>query len=226
MTDGKDAIVLTWLHPSRLLALDDAIPIGARLVLAVAGAVPVSLIGLSAFDWLGLRTLTGLVLLPAVATRTREAGTRTRMTTTAATALSAGVVATFVYDLFRWSFLLVEWMERDPIPHIGTALGAEPGWTVGYLWRFGGNGGGLALVFLALGGSGVRAGIGHGLLICSGLLAVLAWSPNGQEMLFPFDLATVVMATVGHVVYGAVLGLSADRLAAASATRRSLEPSR
>lgn len=218
--------MLTWLHPSRLLALDDAIPIGARLVLAGAGAVPVSLIGLSAFDWLGLRTLTGLVLLPAVAAvvviLVRVPASRVLV----ATALSAGVVATFVYDLFRWSFLVVGWMERDPIPHIGTALGAEPGWTVGYLWRFIGNGGGLAIVFLALGGSGLRAGVGHGLLICSGLLAVLAWSPNGEEMLFPFDLATVVMATVGHVVYGAVLGLLVDRLAAARATRRSPEPAR
>jgi imidazolonepropionase-like amidohydrolase len=58
----------------------------------------------------------------------------------------------------------------------------------------------------ALGFRGVRAGIVFGLAICCGLLLTLALSPHGQAILFPLGLNTVVMATIGHVIYGATLG--------------------
>ena len=97
-------------------------------------------------------------------------------------------------------------MQVDPIPHIGTALGLSLAWVFGYLWRYLGNGGGVAIAFTGLGLRGVRAGMIFGGLVCGGLLATLAIAPLGQQLLFPLTPTTVVMATVGHLIYGAILG--------------------
>jgi len=53
-----------------------------------------------------------------------------------------------------------------------------------------------------------NAGVGmlYGLFVCSGLFATLLLSPQGQTVLFKLTPATAVMATVGHLVYGAMLG--------------------
>jgi hypothetical protein len=126
-------------------------------------------------------------------------------------AFVGGVAATALYDLFRFAVLWSGLMDRDPIPHIGVALGLEPAWFFGYLWRYLGDGGGLALAFLVLGWRGARAGVVFGLFVCAGLLATLAVSPYGQQMLFPLTPVTVAMATVGHLIYGAVLGAYAAR---------------
>lgn len=120
-------------------------------------------------------------------------------------------MATFGYDLFRWSFLWFGLMQVDPIPHIGTALGLSPAWVFGYLWRYLGNGGGLAIAFTALGLRGVRAGMIFGSLVCACLIATLAIAPLGQQVLFPLNPTTVVMATVGHLIYGAILGATSAR---------------
>jgi hypothetical protein len=178
---------------------------GLRLLLASLGMVPVTLIALSTFG-LGLRTLAVHVALPAVAVlgvlvaRHRAAGAL------AAWALPAGVVATAIYDASRFGFLWAGVVDYDPIPHIGTALGVEPAGVVGYLWRYLGNGAGLALAFLALGLRGVRVGVAYGLAVCAGLLVTLAVSPHGEELLFALTPGTVVMATVGHAIFGAALG--------------------
>jgi hypothetical protein len=116
------------------------------------------------------------------------------------------MVATALYDLVRFTFLWTGLMSHDPIPHIGVALGLHPAWVFGYLWRYLGNGGGLAVAFSVLGLKGVRAGVLYGLSVCGGLLALLVVCPHAQEVLFPLTLATVLMATIGHAVYGAVLG--------------------
>ncbi|MEM9616146.1 MAG: hypothetical protein AAF962_00670 [Actinomycetota bacterium] len=178
----------------------------SRLALAAVGPVPVTLVGLSTFGWfsfprLAIVAIPPAVLLLVIVLRTDRAARRP-----ATHALIAGLIATFLYDLLRWSFLLLGWMDRDPIPHLGTALGLEPGWVFGYLWRFVGNGGGLALTFVALGAGGRRLGAVYGLAVCSGLLAVLVWAPNGQADLFPLTGATLVVAVGGHLTYGVVLG--------------------
>lgn len=205
--------MFAWLHPARVLAARPELSLGARLLLIAFGAAPVSLVGLSTFDWIGLRPLALTVLAPLTAAAIALAIARPAARRLVLAALVIGPTATLLYDLFRWTFLLAGWMDRDPIPHIGTALGAEPGWVVGYLWRFAGNGGGLALVFLTLGGRGVEAGMGHGLLICSGLVMVLVVAPNGQEALFPINPISLYMAITGHVIYGAVVGHLAERRA-------------
>lgn len=183
----------------------DAVP---ALALAAAGAAPVTMIGLTAFG-LPLTWLAVGVLVPSVAATAavqHVSGRGAPATRLAVRALVAGVIATFVYDLLRWAFVLSGTVGPDPIPHIGTALGVEPAWLAGYLWRYVGNGGGLALAFLALGGRGPRQGVTFGLAVAAGLIAVLVVSPHGQDSLFALTPVSVVMIVAGHAVYGAVLG--------------------
>lgn len=184
-----------------------ALPPGAglRLLLAGLGMVPVTLIALSTFG-LGLRSLAVHVALPALAILGVLVATRRAAGALAVSALRAGVVATAVYDASRFGFMWAGAVDHDPIPHIGTALSLDPAAVFGYLWRYLGNGTGLALAFLALGLRGVGVGVAYGLAVCTGLLVMLAVSPHGEELLFALTPGTVLMATVGHAVFGAVLG--------------------
>ena len=193
--------------------LGDRVEAPARLVLIPVGFLPVTLIAVAAFGVAGLRGLAIHLLVPALALVAGVLAWRPRWASTALLALGAGIVATALYDVYRGSFLALGLMQVDPIPHIGVALHLEPAWVFGYLWRYLGNGGGMAVAFFALGFRGVRTGIFYGLFVCSGLLFVLVAAPYGQEMLFPLNATTVVMAVGGHIIYGAALGWIAARTA-------------
>jgi hypothetical protein len=179
--------------------------------LVPAGMLPVTLIGLSAFG-ANLRLLALTVLAPVLACLLVALATDAVTRGLVLRALAAGLVATALYDLLRGGFLWSGLMDRDPIPHIGHALGVQPAWLAGYAWRYLGNGSGLALAFLALGLRGTRVGIAYGLFVCANLLLVLLVSPLGEQILFPLNVTTIVMATLGHAVYGAVLGTIAARM--------------
>jgi multidrug transporter EmrE-like cation transporter len=188
-----------------------AIRFATRLALVGAGMVPVSLIAGSAFG-LDLRVLALLVLAPVVACLLVQMVTNSDIRKLVGKAVAAGLIATAMYDLCRGSFLWSGLMHHDPIPHIGHALGLEPAWLAGYTWRYLGNGTGLALAFLALGLRGTKVGIVYGLFVCSGLLLTLLVSPYGEQILFELSITTIVMAMLGHAIYGAVLGTMATRL--------------
>ena len=215
---------ITTVRPRRAWTLDleavherfpgvpaDRAELETRVTLASIGFVPVTLIAITTFGMWGLRQLALAVLMPAVLVLGALVHRTTVARSIVARAVVRGVVATFGYDLFRWSFLWLGLMQTDPIPHIGTALGLSPAWVFGYLWRYLGNGGGLAIAFTAFGLRGVRAGMLFGAFVCAGLLATLAIAPLGQELLFPLSPTTVVMATVGHLIYGAILGATSAR---------------
>jgi hypothetical protein len=192
--------------PGHWAGLDHLVEFPLRALLIVAGLLPVTLIAASTFEIVGLRALATYVLAPVIVTAAYLVARRRAVSTLVRKAIGAGIVATALYDLVRFSFLWTGLMSQDPIPHIGVALGLHPAWVFGYLWRYVGNGGGLAVTFWALGLRGVRRGALFGLLVCSGLLALLVVCPHAQAVLFPLTWATVVMATVGHAVYGAALG--------------------
>ncbi|HET7489495.1 MAG TPA: hypothetical protein VFJ85_16325 [Acidimicrobiales bacterium] len=177
----------------------------ARLVLVAAGVVPVSLIALSTFGY-GLRGMALHLALPALALVALVAAVDPDAGAIVRRGVRSGIAATALYDVSRFGFLWAGVVHRDPIPHIGTALGLAPAALFGYLWRYLGNGAGLALTFRALGLRGEAAGVAYGLAVCAGLFVVLAVSPFGQEALFPLNTGTVVMATTGHAIFGAVLG--------------------
>ena len=117
-------------------------------------------------------------------------------------------MATLLYDSFRFGFLGFGLMHHDPIPNIGEALHLRPAWVAGYLWRYLGNGTGLALAFFALGLRGIHVGVLYGLFVCGGLLLTLAVSPYGTQMLFPITVWSAVMAIGGHVIFGAASAVS------------------
>ena len=183
-----------------------------RVLLAAIGPVPVTLVGLSTFGWLTFRELVTVIAPPTLGLLGLVITTNRAARYVVIDAITAGLVATLLYDLLRWTFIFTGWMQGDPIPGLGTSLGLEPGWIYGYLWRFLGNGSGLAITFYAARAKGLRAGIAYGLAICTGLLAVLAFAPYGQDALFPLRLSTVVAAVSGHIVYGATLGLFAQHV--------------
>lgn len=184
--------------------------VALRLALIGAGLTPVTLIAATAFGVADLRALAAYVLVPVLVATAVLVATHPRATALLATALVAGLISTLLYDGFRFAFLGAGLMHHDPIPHIGDALQLRPAWVVGYLWRYFGNGAGLAVAFLALGLRGARAGVLYGLGVCAGLVVVLAASPFGQQMLFPLTPITIVMATGGHAIYGAALGWISD----------------
>src|SRR6185295_16248163 len=94
-----------------------------RLYLAAVGFLPVQLIAASTFDRWTLRALTLGLLAPAALLTIGVFVASKEARSVAGDALVAGLAATFLYDLFRWSFLWLHWMQTDPIVHIGSALG-------------------------------------------------------------------------------------------------------
>ncbi len=132
--------------------------------------------------------------------------------------LAAGLAAVLIYDGTRLPFVILGgW--PDFIPRIGGWLLDDPDahWSIGYLWRYLGNGAGMGLAFTVLAPRIVDrldprvAGIGFGVAVWTGLLTVLALSPNGQDKMFQLTPATFALSLLGHVVYGSVLGWSWPR---------------
>lgn len=141
-----------------------------------------------------------------------------------------GLVATFVYDVFRLDTVaLLGWWD-DFIPTMGTwLLDVDPseqvlGGVAGYVWRYAGDGGGLGVVFVTLAAAtglrrlGPRWTVGAAVLFAvgptwGGLMATVLL-PRGQQLMFPLTPVTVTLSFLGHVVFGLVLGLGTWRLRA------------
>ncbi|WP_433802347.1 hypothetical protein [Actinomycetospora sp. CA-084318] len=141
-----------------------------------------------------------------------------------------GLVATFVYDVFRLDTVaLLGWWD-DFIPTMGTWLldvdrsRQVLGGVAGYVWRYAGDGGGLGVVFVTLAAAtglrrlGPRWTVGAAVLYAigptwGGLMATVLL-PRGQQLMFPLTPVTVTLSFLGHVVFGLVLGLGTWRLRA------------
>ncbi|HEX3826276.1 MAG TPA: hypothetical protein VHV82_03285 [Sporichthyaceae bacterium] len=193
-----------------------------RFYLVTVGFMPVTLIATSCFG-VPLKILALCLMLPAVIGVAILAALRPWVRRLVLVALVAGPIATLLYDSFRYCFNASGLINRDPIPHIGIALGLHgtgpgmhAGWICGYLWRYLLNGTGLAIAFSALGLRGVRAGMAFGLFVVSGLMVVLLISPHGQQTLWQISPWTVIMGTGGHIIYGGVLGTIRARAAKTS----------
>jgi hypothetical protein len=135
--------------------------------------------------------------------------------------LAAGLAAVLIYDLVRWTFVALG-LWGDFIPNIGGWLNGtgQPDWILGYAFRWLGDGGGMGLTFMVAARTFVPrlarpaalgVGIAYGLSIWLCLLVTLIVSPEGQTMLFPLTAVTLILSWVGHVVYGAVLGVFLSR---------------
>lgn len=127
--------------------------------------------------------------------------------------LAGGLVAVLVYDTTRLPFVVFGgW--PDFIPKIGVWLldDGDAHWSIGYLWRYLGNGAGMGLAFWAIEPAVARlvgrqrGGVLYGVAIWSGLMLTISIAPDGQAKLFPLTVATLVLSLIGHLVYGGVLG--------------------
>jgi hypothetical protein len=138
-----------------------------------------------------------------------------------------GILATFVYDVFRLDTVALLGWWGDFIPTMGTWLiDVDPssrvlGGVAGYVWRYGGDGGGLGVVFLVgaaatgLRRLGPRVTVAAAVLFAvgptwGGLMATVLL-PRGQQLMFPLTPTTVTLSLIGHVIFGIVLGLGVLR---------------
>ncbi len=172
--------------------------------------------------------------IPAVFVGTTLGGRFPEIGRVALRGLFAGIIAVAAYDCVRAPFVL-SGLWADFIPRIGGWLlgTGQPNWVLGYAYRYLGNGGGMGMAFTSLyciclarrgNHSSVLPGVGYGVAIWGCLLATIAVSPRGEAMLFHITPLSLAVSFLGHVVYGATLGIVIDRWGLARAARR--QPSR
>ena len=128
-----------------------------------------------------------------------------------------GVVACAGYDAARLpTIYLFHWWADFFGPVGGWATDTKSNFLVGYVWRYAGDGGGIAVAFFALAatlGAGawsrratVTFAVGYAVFpVWTGLVLTDLLAPRGHE-LFPLTLTTLALSLVGHLVYGAIMG--------------------
>jgi hypothetical protein len=218
---AADQLFAADLFPAAKLAVRNLpYSLMIRFLLVTVGFMPVTLIATSCFG-VPLKPLATYLMLPGVLSVALLSILRPWVRRLAFAALAAGPIATLLYDSFRYWFNESGLINRDPIPHIGVALGVHGlapgmhwGWVCGYAWRYLLNGTGLALAFCTLGFRGVRAGMAFGLFVVSGLMLVLLISPDGQKTLWQITPWTVTMGVGGHLIYGGMVGAIRGRMTA------------
>ena len=90
---------------------------------------------------------------------------------------------------------------------------SQPNWVVGYIWRYLGDGGFMGMAFtvaycvLRPRVDSRLAGLGFGVAIWLCLMGTLLLAPHGQEMLFRITVITLSLSLLGHLIYGAAIGI-------------------
>ena len=101
--------------------------------------------------------------------------------------------------------------------------------SVGYLWRYLGNGGGMGMAFVCaftllqprlfpLQKARVtprvtkQIAVGFGVCVWACLIATLMIAPRGEEVMFVITPLTLLLSLIGHLVFGYTLGCLAARL--------------
>lgn len=192
--------------------------LGIRLIYVAVGFTPIVTLALSLVELVPLHLAAPLSISAAAIVGTLVAVTNPRYRPPVLRGLSAGTIAVLLYDCTRLPFVVFGgW--PDFIPGIGVWLlnNRDAHWSVGYLWRYLGNGAGMGLAFTVAVPLTRRwvtartAGIVFGLAVWSGLLITLAAAPNGEDKMFVLTPTTLTVSLIGHIVYGTVLGIIANR---------------
>ncbi|MBV9172800.1 MAG: hypothetical protein JOZ81_22245 [Chloroflexi bacterium] len=221
--------IATWGRPGQVAWPGTFVRDFGPLVLSAAfgaiGFTPVGALALTIFGLWSLSVGTVVMIVPGAITALVLGFTFPKYGRFALEGLAAGLVAVFVYDLVRWTFVGLGWW-GDCIPNIGGWLNgtSEPDWVLGYTFRWLGDGGGMGVAFMVAARvlvpslsmrSSLLVGVTYGLAIWLCLLMTLVAAPLGQTLLFPLTPVTFVLSCIGHIVYGAVLGyaLGSIRLA-------------
>ncbi len=186
--------------------------------LAVA-SVPVLAISAHVFWLVSLRTVALFILLPLVAALAICVVARPdRSDRVVLAGFMWGLVACAGYDALRLPTVYAAHWWTDFFPAVGGwAVGGNSSFLVGYLWRYVGDGGGIAVAFFVLaatlgaGAWGFRRTMGFALAyaVCpvwTGLVLTDLLAPGGRQ-LFPMSFAPLALSLAGHLIFGAVLGL-------------------
>lgn len=185
------------------------------------GFSPISALSLSIFDLIPLHISTPLVVIPSIIVALIIGNKFPNHGKLACQGFVGGLIAVFLYDCTRFPIMaLGGW--PDFIPKIGNWLlnRDQVHWSVGYLWRYLGNGAGMGLAFFMIVPYLERwierrvAGVVYGIGVWGCLLVTLLASPNGEVMMFQLTWGTFFASLLGHVVFGGVLGLLASAPAA------------
>jgi len=196
----------------------DAVPlvrdIWIRLAIFALGFAPIGSLSLSAFNLVPLHISGPCVVLPAILLAFIVGSTFPRRSQTLVRGFMLGLVAVFLYDLTSRFPFIATGIWPDFIPKIGCYLldRAHVHWSVGYLWRYIGNGGGMGLAFYAAYPivshliKPIKAGVIYGVAIFCCLLVTIYMSPSGRTYLFNPSLITGLVGLMGHVVFGFTLG--------------------
>jgi hypothetical protein len=187
------------------------------LHLAVA-SIPVLAISADVFGWVSLRTVAVFVMAPlAIAlvwlvARRPKSGDYLLLS-----GFVTGIVACAAYDAFRLPTIYGLHLWNDFFGSVGGwATGTGSNFAVGYLWRYVGDGGGIAVAFFVLAatvsagksskGTVVGLAVAYAVFpVWTGLVITDALAPAGHA-LFPLTTTTLLLSLGGHLIYGAVLG--------------------
>jgi hypothetical protein len=183
-------------------------------VLAVAGALPVLSITAHAFGVMHMAVAARFVDLPVVLVAVALMLRRSTEGVWAARGVVAGLIAVAAYDMLRMP-LVVTHIWPDFFERVGSWVihgNSTQNLVVGYVWRYVGDGGGIAIAFF-LGAAAFRLrrhvlawAVGYGVFVWAGLMATVALPADGQRLLFHLTPAAVGLSLAGHLVYGATLG--------------------
>lgn len=132
--------------------------------------------------------------------------------------LVIGPIAVFLYDCMRVPFIIAG-VWGDFIPKISMWLlnTSQPNWIIGYIWRYLGDGGFMGMAFttayctLKPRVDSRIAALGFGIAIWLCLLLTIILAPHGEAMLFKLTPTTFSLSLLGHIIYGASIGLLLPR---------------
>ena len=185
--------------------------------LAVA-AIPVLAISAHVFTSVSLVTVSLAVLVPLLVVSAAFVLGRPHVSDRLLLAgFLWGLVACAGYDACRLPTIYLFHWWADFFGSVGGwATGTKSSFLVGYVWRYVGDGGGIAVAFFALMATiGASVWSRRATIACAVAYAVFpVWSglvltdllaPRGHE-LFPLTLTTLALSLMGHLVYGAIMG--------------------
>jgi hypothetical protein len=190
----------------------------ANLVMSAAyfaiGFAPITALAISLMGFLPLSESVWIVVAPAAGLGLLLGVCFPRYGALALKGFGIGIIAVALYDCTRAPFIALG-MWGDFIPNIGKWLlnSPEPNWLVGYLYRYLGDGGGMGMAF-TVAYTLLRprlccwlAAIGYGVGIWGCLMLTLLLAPDGQDLMFRLTPTSFALSLLGHVVYGAAIGV-------------------
>jgi len=133
--------------------------------------------------------------------------------------LAIGLAGVATYDLFRMPLVHIG-LWPDFIPRIGgwLVLSDAPNAAVGYAYRYVGDGAGMGMSFVMANSlfrtkfPAIAAATAYGIVIWLCLIATLIIAPHGQELMFRITPTSLALSLIGHLIYGATIGILVDRL--------------